>query len=260
LFASGPARAPYPGSGDDGTFPRSTGAGNGRVPDAWGPDVEDGGGEHDGDWHEDPAHRPGTRWLRLAAIVAVLLVAVVGGLIAYNLNGAQDQPPAAQGSTSSSPSASRPARTPVDIAAVSDFDPQGDPAEEHPELAPLAVDGQPGTAWQTLTYRNNPRLGGLKSGVGLLVDLGRASKVGRVRLTLLGTPTSVEILAAPDADTAPTSTDGLDRVAARDNAGERVTLDLADPVTTRYLVVWLTSLPPAPGGYQGRIAEIAVSS
>jgi hypothetical protein len=259
LFASGPARTPYPGSGDDGTVARSTGAGNGRVPDAWGPDVEHQG--DDEDWDEGPPRRPGTRWLRLAAILAVLLVAVVGGLIAYNLNNrSQDQPTAAQGSTPSSPSASRPARTPVDVSAVSDFDPQGDPPEEHPELAPLAVDGQPGTAWQTLTYRNNPRLGGLKSGVGLLVDLGKASKVGRVRLSLLGTPTSVEILAAPGTDTAPTSTDGLDRVAAQDNAGERVTLDLKAPVSTRYLVVWLTSLPPAPGGYQGRIAEIAVSS
>ena len=45
----------------------------------------------------------------------------------------------------------------------------------------------------------NPKLGGLKSGVGLLVDLGKPTEVGQVRLTLLGSPTSLQILAAPGA-------------------------------------------------------------
>ena len=31
-------------------------------------------------------------------------------------------------------------------------------------------------------------------------------------------------------------------------------------MTTRWLVVWLTSLPAVPGGFQGRVAEISVRS
>jgi len=143
---------------------------------------------------------------------------------------------------------------------VTDFDPQGDPPEENPNLAPLAIDGKPGTAWETMTYRGNPRLGGLKSGVGLLVDLGKPAKVSKVNLTLMGSPTSVQILAAPGATTAPSSTDGLETVATRDGAGDQAALTLKKPVTTRWLVVWLTSLPAAPGGFQGRVAEISVAS
>ena len=39
-------------------------------------------------------------------------------------------------------------------------------------------------------------------------------------------------------------------------------VDLAgeEPVRTRYLVVWLTALPPAGGGYQGAVAELVVRS
>jgi hypothetical protein len=70
----------------------------------------------------------------------------------------------------------------------------------------------------------------------------------------------VEILAAPDADSPPQDTDGLDTVASDEAAGSRTELSLDQPVTTRWLVVWLTSLPSAPGGYQGRVAEVVVSS
>ena len=69
LFADGPARRtsdPTSAPGDTGSFVRSTGAGNGRVPAAWGPDVDD---PDDDDWTDD-AVRPGTSWLRLAAVLA----------------------------------------------------------------------------------------------------------------------------------------------------------------------------------------------
>jgi hypothetical protein len=243
-----------------GGFARSTGAGNGQVPAAWGPDADkDGDDEWDtGSWDEE---RPGSSWLRLAAVVAGVLVLVVGLVFAFNLGrGSGTGSSTAQDTTGSSPSRSAGASTPVKITGVTDFDPQGDPPEENPDLAPLAIDGKPGTAWETMTYRGNPRLGGLKSGVGLLVDLGKPAKVSKVNLTLMGSPTSVQILAAPGATTAPSSTDGLETVATRDGAGDQAALTLKKPVTTRWLVVWLTSLPAAPGGFQGRVAEISVAS
>jgi putative peptidoglycan lipid II flippase len=146
---------------------------------------------------------------------------------------------------------------------VRDFDPQGTPPEENPDLAALATDGKPGTAWRTSTYYDP--LEEQKSGVGLLVDLGRPTPVSEVRLTLLGTPTpdrptALQILAAPDADVAPTGSDGLTRVAADGDAGNQVDLALAKDVTTRWVVVWFTRLPTVPGGFQGRVAEISVRS
>ena len=64
---------------------------------------------------------------------------------------------------------------------ATDFDPQGDPPEENPELAALAVDGDPDTAWHTQTYDQNFGPGGLKTGVGLILDLGATHDVARRR-------------------------------------------------------------------------------
>jgi len=254
-----PSRPPSRGAdqGDDtGGFLRSTGFGGGSMPSSWGPDPDED--DEPEEWDDE---RPGRRWLTLAAVVAGLVALVIGLVFAFNLGRGGGGANSASGSSSASTSRTAAPPRPVKITGVTDFDPQADPPEENPDLAPLAIDGKPGTAWQTMTYQNNPKLGGLKSGVGLLVDLGRKTRVGSVKLALLGSPTSLQLLAAPDAQAAPSSTDGLPVVASRDGAGTRVTLRLRKPVRTQWLVVWLTSLPPAPsGGYQGKVAEISVVS
>ena len=229
-------------------------------PPAWGPDAHEPPASEDSGWENPRRRRAGAVWIRLAAVIATLAIIAFAVVFALNLgNGSAPGPtgPTTSGSASPSPVASKP----IAIEAVTDFDPEADPPEENPDLAPLAVDRKPGTAWSTVTYRGNPKLGGLKSGVGLLVDLGEPVEVGRVRLTLLGRPTSLEILAAPRSLQAPpSSTEGLTRVASAENAGHRVRLPFAKPVTTRWLVVWLTSLPPAPGGFKGQVAEVSVAS
>ena len=230
------------------------------MPPVWGPDADDADdldAPETGSW--DTA-KPGTSWLRLAAVLAAVLVLVVGVVLAFNLGRGSGDPGTASGGTSTSPSGSSSGRasTPVAISGVTDFDPQGDPPEENPDLAPLAADGKQSTAWRTSTYYDE--LAKLKDGVGLLVDLGKPTEVGKVRVNLLGDGTSLNVLAAPDAQAAPSSTDGLDTVASTADAGSRATLTLKKPVTTRWLVVWLTKLPSTPGGFQGRVAEISVSS
>lgn len=243
----------FPGVGASRSNSPASRHGTGAIPPLWGPDsgvpdeVQDTGG-----WDSRDA---GKNWLKLAAIVAVCIVLVVAIIIAFNLGrGSGDT----AGTNPSDGPSTNTAAGPLSIAGVSDFDPQGDPPEENPELAGLAVDGDPATAWRTMTYFNDPELGGLKDGVGLLVDLGKPVEVSQVELTLIGGPTSLDILAAQEGASAPTSTDGLDKVASVDGAGTNVDPEFDAPVTTRYLVVWLTSLPSASGGFAGQIAEIVV--
>ena len=72
------------------------------------------------------------------------------------------------------PPAAAAASGPLRIAAVRDYDPQGDSgaeSPENPEQRGLAVDGDPSTAWYTEKYRDTPAFGGLKTGVGLLLRL-----------------------------------------------------------------------------------------
>ena len=267
LFAPGPPRAATPTRSAD---PSGTGAtagagattgrhahrshhGTGSLPPVWGPDADDGPADDRPTDRRDSSRS----WLRLAAVIAAVLVLVLAVVFAFNLgrgtgtDTATDQP--------SPTTAPRPPQ-PVQIASVSDLDPAGDPPEENPELAPLAADGDPGTAWQTMTYYGNPKLGLLKDGVGLVVDLGRPTDVAEVQVTLQGEPTALDVLAAAEGAGPPADVTGLKRIGSRDNAGTDVDLSLDRPVTTRYLVVWLTSLPPSADGYQGNVAEIVVKA
>ena len=55
------------------------------------------------------------------------------------------------------------------------FDPFGDGEPENDDDVPLSFDGDPATAWSTLSYRGSPAFGNLKPGVGVLYDLGARS-------------------------------------------------------------------------------------
>jgi hypothetical protein len=236
----------------------STGPRNGSLPAAWGPDADEPDADEPdrrwetGGWNDDA---PGKTWLRLAAVIAGIIVLVVGVVFAFNLGRGSDTPAATSQHTSSGSPSSKSSSGPVPVASVTDFDPEGD-GTENAELAPLAIDGNPNTAWKTLTYYGRPNLGGLKSGVGLVVDLGSTKKVSSVQLTLQGSPTSVEILGQPDSTTKPTSVDGLSKLAANAGAGTSTDLNFKQPAKLRYFVVWLTNLPSVSGGYQGAVAEI----
>ena len=235
--------------------PTSSGS-TGSLPPIWGPDIEDDTGDEDtGGW--DTTQDAGKSWLRLAAIVAVTILLVIAVVVAFNLGRGSGGAGTAGEDPTSGQSQDIPAR-PVAVASVNDFDPDSDTGEENGHLAPLAADGDPATAWETLTYFDP--LEAQKSGVGLLVDLGDAVDVSEVELTLGGRPYDVDLLAAQEESGAPTDVDGLREVASADDAGPKVTFSPSNPVTTRYLVVWLRSLPPVDDGYKGLVAEIVVRS
>ena len=139
---------------------------------------------------------------------------------------------------------------------ATDFDPQGDDLEENPELAPLAVDGDPATAWRTMTYTQQLGPAGLKTGVGLILDLGAARRGRRGHLTLVGEPTAVSVYVT---DRAPRGVRGLTPAADRDGRRHRRSRSPSTrPATGRYVTVWLTSLPAVEGGFRGEVAEVAV--
>ena len=53
---------------------------------------------------------------------------------------------------------------------------------------------------------------------------------------------------------------GLDNVRCRTADGTAGILRLEPKQRTRFLIVWLTKLPAAPGGYRGEISEVTVRS
>jgi hypothetical protein len=153
--------------------------------------------------------------------------------------------------------------TPVRVLPVqraTDFDPQGEDGRENREQAGLAVDGVPATGWQTSTYLGSPELGGVKDGVGIVLDLGGLREVDSLRLRLEGAPTSIVVYSAAEGtERTPRARRGLTSVATVDNAGADASISLPSGIVTRYVVVWLTSLPEVePGVFRGEIKDVVV--
>ncbi len=259
LFAPGPPRASverYDSGADEPSGPvrgfHST-HGTGSLPAVWGPDARPD--TDDEGWQPRDTGRD---WLKLAAAIGVLALLVVAVIVSFNLGRGSGDDPSAEPTDESGSKSSAPAG-PVSVAAISDLDPPpSGNGEENGELARLAVDGNPATAWQTMTYYGNPKFGLLKDGVGLVVDLGKENEVSSVQVTVQGSPTNLEVFAAPKGSSQPSGVENLQRVGAADGVDGRTDVAFDEPVTTRYLVVWLTSLPPGGGGYKGRISEIVV--
>jgi hypothetical protein len=216
------------------------------------------------DDYDEPEETPGRSWLWLAALVAALALVLLAVVVAFNVGrgrtplGEEPDDEPSRGGTSSSPTTTQTADagpTAYTDVTADDFDPQADPPEESPDLVPLAVDGDPTTAWRTSTYTQQLGPGGLKSGVGLLLDLGATGGVSEVDLTLVGAPTDVSIYVT---DTAPTGVRGLSPAASTTATSPEVAITLDEAVPGRYVVVWLTSLPAADGGFRGEVAEVSV--
>ncbi|MFE5710050.1 serine/threonine protein kinase [Streptomyces sp. NPDC056501] len=145
---------------------------------------------------------------------------------------------------------------PISIASAQDFDPPPKGSGgENPQAIQLAYDGDPDTYWHTVNYFGSD-FANLKPGVGMVLDLGTAKKISSVELSFVG-QTSVELRTAPsDASSAPSTADEFTTQA--EGSGSNVTLKPTKPITTRYVLVWLTELPADNGGYRGKLAEIKV--
>jgi hypothetical protein len=205
--------------------------------------------------------KEGRGWMRMAIVVGVLLIVVVAMAVAFNRGREDGGTPSGSSDNPTSPAAGAAGGAAINLAGVRDFDPDGDPPEENPGEAKFAIDGDPGTSWSTVTYRGNPALGGLKPGVGLMLDLGKEQKASSLTVRFKGAPTSFDVYAAPAGVTeAPDSIDQLDKVGGQQAAPEKSTVTLDPAPSTRYLLVWLTRLPAVSGGYRGEITDITVRS
>lgn len=141
------------------------------------------------------------------------------------------------------------------VVDAQDFDPYGPDKEEMPDTVPGAIDAKADTAWTTDEYYEADLDG--KRGVGLVLDLGTVQPVSAVRLELLGTGSSVQVLIASELFKKPKSWTPL---AAAEAIGTAIDLRAPRPVVGRFVLIWFTQLPPQNGIYQGGIRDVTVFS
>ena len=189
-----------------------------------------------------------------ARLLAVLgLGALLGGMAVVALGsgagggGGAVAPAAATTTqtTTATPAPKPPATVRVVVRGVGAYDPEGDKTENDSQ-APFATDGDPATAWKSEHYLTSFR----KSGVGLVLDLGRPVRATRLLLTT-DTPGYAAQIQAGNAQDGPfTAVSGSKTTTAR-------TTFALTPRSARYLMVWVTSMPP---GGVASVNEVAVAA
>jgi serine/threonine-protein kinase len=139
-------------------------------------------------------HRSGPSML---VVGGLLCAALVVGVVLYITMGNDSSKGVTVPTTQAVvPTTEAPSTSPTvkGIAGVTVFDPDGDNHENDP-LAPLAIDGNSTTAWNTVCY-GDKYLGG-KGGVGLVADLG-ANRTGRLTVDVGSAPYQVRVYAVAD--------------------------------------------------------------
>jgi hypothetical protein len=199
------------------------------------------------------------------AVAALVIVAI--GLGSWQLadtlqsreNRSTPTPTGQKGGQASTHAPTHAPTGPVSIVGAKYFDPFGDKSGGGPPgKVKLAYDNDTSTDWETSWY-GDAHFGNLKPGVGLVLDLGSAKQVSNVKVDFVG-QTSVDLLAAPSSTSVmPTGFDSFTKVAS--GTGTDVTLTPSHAVSSRYLVIWLTTLPPTSDGhFRGKVSEIHVTS
>jgi eukaryotic-like serine/threonine-protein kinase len=193
-----------------------------------------------------PARRPARRARRRRPVALYLLLALAvaaAAFVAVFLIAGSGHKHAGGGGGSGGGSG-----TSVALHGVAGYDPQGD-GSEHNELAGSATDGNASTVWMTEHY-DSQDFGGLKSGVGLLLDAGSAVKLAQVTVTtpVPGFKAEIQSGASP--------TGGFTADSASKSVTGRTTFTL-DGKTAQYYVVWITELPP---GGRAEIGEVTAKS
>jgi eukaryotic-like serine/threonine-protein kinase len=144
---------------------------------------------------------------------------------------------------------------PIEIVEAIPHDPPPGDGREHDADAPLAIDGDEATAWQTEGYETAD-LGGLKPGVGLILDLGEPLAVREVTIRSPTPGWAFELLRSDNAssfdDPLPSAEGDLSH-----RAEDATTIEV-DGTRTRYLLVWITELVEVDGRYRALISDVEV--
>jgi serine/threonine protein kinase len=184
----------------------------------------------------------------LMATVIVLVLAVVAVLV-WVVGFRKSGPPAANGAHPPTSASAAAASTVLKPTSVSTFNIYGSPPgnTENQETAPGAIDNSLSTAWSTSYYFNHPNFGGLKPGTGLLIDMGKEVRLSQVEVLFAAkgsTTASIYLGNNPAMSNAALS--NFTPVSPSASASGDHKYPVSSTATGRYVLIWLTSLPPLP--------------
>jgi eukaryotic-like serine/threonine-protein kinase len=175
---------------------------------------------------------PPRRRLRRRVLGPVALLALLGAAAAAVLIlGQRGSAPSGSGGPGGGGSSA------VHLRAPASYDPSPGDGREHDELLARATDGDAATFWETERYGSQD-FGGLKHGVGIVLDAGRAVRLPRLTVRT-DTPGFTAVVKAGSAIDGPFSV-----VSPTQTVADPTTFALRVPAPTRYYLLWITRLAP----------------
>ena len=203
----------------------------------------------------------GSSRMTMALVIAAGVLALAG-VAAFSLWPSGKAAPPRPTPSASTPLTSVTVLKPVRAAG---FDPltsvAQDPGNEDSQEAGQAIDASQQTSWVSQWYYS-AEFGGLKTGSGLLIDMGRPVNFSSVTVTFNSQPgASVKLLVGNSDARSKQNLDSMKPVASASSPTGAFTFKIKATAVGRYLVVWFTKLPPMPGGggkYQAQIFNVTV--
>jgi hypothetical protein len=216
---------------------------------------------------EEETDRGGASRVMLTVVVVLVLVVIAATVWAVGLR-KNSPPPKSNGlhpATSQTAKAGGALLTPAGDSTFNIFGtPPGN--TEDPSTASLAIDGSLSTAWATEFYLNYPKFGNEpnKTGTGLLIDMGREVKLSQVEVLFSTTgDTAAQIYLGNSRAMSTTALSNFTLVSPSASSSGDHKFPVTSDATGRYVLIWLTSLPPmqgpgSKGKFQGLIYNVAI--
>jgi hypothetical protein len=250
----------YPPNGEDHSnwaLPERGRGGTSAYQGPYPPQGSPGRGPRDG------RGRGGASRVAVTVVVVLVIAALVATALIISNSLSNSGGSKAGNAPTTKPSSSAPATTAAVLKPVSDstFNIFGNDSEDAQD-APLAIDNSLKTAWATDYYKGSPNFGGLKQGTGLLLDMGHAVKLSQVEV-LFGSQccTTAEIYLGNSSAMSGTALSNFTKVAPSATVSGDHVFTANSSATGRYVLIWITSLPPMQGNssqYQALIYNIVV--
>ena len=178
-------------------------------------------------------------WLVPAAVIVGIAVAlVVLGLV---LRSADVAPSILGGGGGGNGTGGGGEPVPVTIVGARSFDPQGRPPVESEDQVGNVRDGNPDTTWRTDRY-NTREFGGLKDGVGVILDLGADVDVRRVKVSSPTSGWNGTVYVGGAADAGALADWGEPSAPVQEGVAGSATFDLESGTRGRAVLVWFTRL------------------
>jgi len=137
------------------------------------------------------------------------------------------------------------------------FSPDGPP--DNPQDAKLAIDGNPNTAWSTVTYQDAVPFPKFIAGMGLLLHLSEPTALSAVTIDVSSTGTQVQIRSSPtETPTKLADTAELTPTTSLQPGHNRIAVH--NPTETSNVLVWISTLGTTNGESRTAISEITLQA